>query len=307
MLNWPGPLLTSSSRPPTIDRIWKKSYLAKSLCGWCGCSYWEERSQRTTRRGGMRGQGTHSPKVVDKDVEDAEDDDEQGGAELGLEANHNHDTGASAEERDDDAPQRPLSAKDEADEEKDEQHAASKLKVHLAVLFVDLGQAGKGLGLAHPRVGEHHEQAADDGQVAEEEVEVKDEAVTQRLGDDDGHEAGDGVVGMLPDDDENRARHHCQDVDNQEQVRDAVRNCFTHVSAMATLRGADWLALTVSVVVQVEELVAPLRHDAQRILEKGHDNQETTNCREIAGRGTCQRRRRAEPSARARSRPPLTA
>lgn len=23
----------------TIDRIWKKSYFAKSLCGWCSCSY----------------------------------------------------------------------------------------------------------------------------------------------------------------------------------------------------------------------------------------------------------------------------
>lgn len=25
----------------TIDRIWKKSYFAKSLCGWCSCSYCE--------------------------------------------------------------------------------------------------------------------------------------------------------------------------------------------------------------------------------------------------------------------------
>lgn len=40
----------------TIDRIWKKSYFAKSLCGWCSCSYCDGSSafldpiSRETRR-----------------------------------------------------------------------------------------------------------------------------------------------------------------------------------------------------------------------------------------------------------------
>lgn len=37
------------------------------------------------------------------------------------------------------------------------------------------------------------------------------------------------------------------------------------------------------VVVEVGELVAPLGHYAQRILEEGNDNQESTNCGQITG------------------------
>lgn len=36
-----------------------------------------------------------------------------------------------------------------------------------------------------------------------------------------------------------------------------------------------------SVVVEICELVGPLSHDAQRVFEKGHDNQEAANCWEI--------------------------
>lgn len=39
---------------------------------------------------------------------------------------------------------------------------------------------------------------------------------------------------------------------------------------------------TVSVVVQVGELVAPLGDDAQGILEESHDDEETANGRDVA-------------------------
>ena len=168
---------------------------------------------------------TYSPEVVDERVEDAEDDDEQGGAELGLEADNDHDAGDEADEADNDAPDGPLAAEDEADKEEDEQDAAGELEVHLAVLLLELGQAGKGLGLAHPRVRQHHEQTAHDGQVAQEEVEVEDEAVAERLGDDDADQAADGVLGVPADDDEGGAGGHGEDVDEQEDVGEATGDC----------------------------------------------------------------------------------
>ena len=92
----------------------------------------------------------HGPEVVDEQIEDAQDDDEQDGAELGLEADNHHDAGAGAKDADNDAPDGPLAAEDEADEEEDEQDAACELKVHLPVLLVDLWEPGKRLGLANP-------------------------------------------------------------------------------------------------------------------------------------------------------------
>lgn len=44
----------------------------------------------------------------------------------------------------------------------------------------------------------------------------------------------------------------------------------------------DSASLTVSVVLEVGELVAPLGNDAQRILQKGDDNQEASNRREVS-------------------------
>jgi len=67
-----------------------------------------------------RTSATYSPEVVDEDVEDAQNDNEQGGAGLGLKTDNNHDAGDEADERDDDAPDGPLAAEDEADEEEDE-------------------------------------------------------------------------------------------------------------------------------------------------------------------------------------------
>lgn len=40
--------------------------------------------------------------------------------------------------------------------------------------------------------------------------------------------------------------------------------------------------LTVPVVAQVEELVAPLRHDTESIFEEGNDDKKTANGRQVA-------------------------
>lgn len=164
---------------------------------------------------------TYSPEVVDKQVEDAEDDDQKSGAELGLETDNDHDAGSSTEEADNDTPDGPLAAEDETDKEEDQENAASKLEVHLAVLLVKLGQTSESLGLANPRVGKNHDETSNDGQVAEEEVEVENQAVAESLGNDNGDEAANGIVGVLADDDESRTGNHGNNVGQQEEVSDA--------------------------------------------------------------------------------------
>uniref|UniRef100_A0A1Y1LG74 Uncharacterized protein n=1 Tax=Photinus pyralis TaxID=7054 RepID=A0A1Y1LG74_PHOPY len=60
------------------------------------------------------------PEVVDKQVKDAQNNNEKSGAELGLEPDNNHDASAGSEERDQNAPNRPLASKDKSDKEEDE-------------------------------------------------------------------------------------------------------------------------------------------------------------------------------------------
>lgn len=91
-----------------------------------------------------------SPEVVHQQVKAAQDDDKQGSAVLGLETHDNHDTGASAKDADEDTPEGPLAAEDEANEEEDQEHTTSQLEVHLLVLLIQGGETGKSLGLANP-------------------------------------------------------------------------------------------------------------------------------------------------------------
>lgn len=165
---------------------------------------------------------TYRPEVVHQDIEDAKNEHQKGRAELGLEADHDHDAGDGTYQRDNNPPRGPLTGEDEADEEEDEQDTTGKLEVHLAVLLVKLREAGEGLGLAHPRVGEDHEETADDGEVSEEEVEVEDKAVAEGLGNDDGAKTGDGVVRVLADDDKRGAGQHGENVSEEEEVREAI-------------------------------------------------------------------------------------
>ena len=168
---------------------------------------------------------TYRPEVVDKDVENAQDGDEDDGAPLGLETNNDHHAGNETDHDNRHATNAPLAGEDEANEQENEQHATGELEVHLAVLLVELGQAGGRELFADPAVGQDHEQAAHDTQVAQEEVEVEDQAVAERLGDNDADQAHDGVLAVLADDNHEGGGEHGDNVDDEEEVCDACRNC----------------------------------------------------------------------------------
>lgn len=130
-------------------------------------------------------QATYRPEVVNQNVENAQQHHQQNGTPFSLETHNNHDACHQSEQADNDAPQAPLAGEHESDKQEDQEHPASKLDVHLAVFLIELGQTGGHELLAHPRVRQHHEQTTNDTQVAEEEVEIEDETVTETLGDDD--------------------------------------------------------------------------------------------------------------------------
>lgn len=157
-----------------------------------------------------------SPEVVDQDVEDAQDEDEQDGAQLGLEANDDHDAGNEAENADGDAPEAPLARRDETDKEEDQQDAARQLEVHLAILLIELRKTGGGEPLAHPRIRQDHEEPSNDRQVAQEEVQVEDQSVAQRLRHDHAQKPTHCVFRVLASDDHDRANRHGDNVKNQE-------------------------------------------------------------------------------------------
>ena len=173
---------------------------------------------------------TYRPEVVDKDVENAQDGDEDYGTPLGLETNNNHHAGNETNHDDRNATNAPLAGKDEANEEENEQHAASELEIHLAVLLIELRQAGGRELFANPAVGQDHEQATHDTQVTQEEVEVEDQAVAERLRDDNADQTHDSVLAVLADDDHEGGGEHGDNVDDEEEVRDAGRNCGESVA-----------------------------------------------------------------------------
>lgn len=95
---------------------------------------------------------THSPEIIDKEVEDAQEHDQHDGASLCLETDNNHDARNGANENDQDSPESPLAGEHETDEEEDKQDATRELEVHLAILLINLWQARRGKLLAHPAV-----------------------------------------------------------------------------------------------------------------------------------------------------------
>lgn len=168
---------------------------------------------------------TYSPEVVHKNVKDAKNNNQERSAVLGLESNNHHDTSNGSQDAHQDTPQGPLAAEDEAHKEEDQQHTASQLEVHLAVLLIDLGQTSKSLGLANPRIRQDHKQTTDNGQVSEEEVEIEDQAVAEGLRDHNPHQPSNCVIRVFPNNNERGTREHGDHVGDQENVRDSARNC----------------------------------------------------------------------------------
>jgi hypothetical protein len=172
------------------------------------------------------------PEVVDQNVEDAEDDHQQNRAELGLEPHDHHNACHKAYQANKDPSKAPVAAEDKADKEKDKQDASRKLEVHLAVLLVELWQAGRRKPLAHPGIRQNHQESTHDGQIAQEEVEVKDQPVSDALENNHANKTKDAIVRVFPYDDHERADAHGDYVDDQEEVREAIGNC-RHLSTTA--------------------------------------------------------------------------
>jgi hypothetical protein len=255
---------------------------------------------------------TYRPEIVDKDVEHAQDSNEDNRAPFGLETNDNHNASNESDHDERHATNGPLARKDKANEQEDQQHATGELEVHFAVLLVELGQAGGGELFAHPAVGKHHEQTAHDAEVAQEEVEVEDEAVTEGLRDDDTDQAHHGVLAVLADDNHERGGDHGDNVDNEEEMRDAAGDCDMLVSKWFVLCIPPSLLqqclickcypplsvsqplpehhlfpknkqnkLTMPIIMQIRQLIAPLRQNPQRILEESDDNQKAADGRQV--------------------------
>ena len=178
--------------------------------------------------------GVQSPPVVDVEVEDAQNEHQHDRRELGLETNNNHDASNETEQASHNSPETPVTAENEADEEEDEQDTSSELEIHLLVLLVELRKTSRSELLANPGVGQDHHQTAHNGKVAEEEVQVENETISDALHNHNAHETSHSVFRVLSCDDHDRADSHCDYVDDEECVGKTVPNCRRRLSAAAS-------------------------------------------------------------------------
>ena len=170
------------------------------------------------------GEITDRPEIVDENIENAQDHHKDDGTPLRLEADDHHDAGYSTDRNDNEAPEVPLARRHKANEQENQQNAAGQLEVHLAIFLVKLGQAGGSEALAHPAVGEGHDQSSQDADIAEEKVQIEDQAVTNGLDDDYTDQCRDGVLAAFADDHKNAGAGHGDDVGDQEEVRESGGN-----------------------------------------------------------------------------------
>jgi len=143
----------------------------------------------------------NAPPIIGKYVEDGQQYNQEGCGPLGLETNSDHDAGGEAEQRHEDTTDAPRTLEDKANEEEDQEDTASKLEVFPPVILSHARNAGKKLLSRTQSVTKDHEQATDDGKVAEEEVEVEDETIAKALNDDDGEKAAHSILGVALSDD----------------------------------------------------------------------------------------------------------
>ena len=136
------------------------------------------------------------PEIIYEHVEDAENEDQHYGAEFGLEAHDHHDARYETEHADGNPANGPLSREDEANEEEDQKDSTGELEVHLAVFLVNLRKTGRCKLLADPAIGKDHQETAHDGKIAQEEVEVEDQAIAKGLRNDNRGKTGNGLIGF---------------------------------------------------------------------------------------------------------------
>lgn len=170
----------------------------------------------------------NAPPVVDEHIEHGQQKDEERARPLGLETHGNHATRAQTDDGHKDPSNGPIPLDYEADKQEDEENTASELEAvikmtsesiqcvcngckHLllsAVVLIQRWDAGEtrfpfGHGFA-----EDHQQSTNNRQVAQEEVEVKDETVSEALENDNAEESTDGnFCELLGDDSTGCAKH----------------------------------------------------------------------------------------------------
>ena len=120
----------------------------------------------------VKGQ-SHRPPIVDKQIENAQNNNQHRRAPLRLESDNHHDTSHESQQTDKRPPEAPVASEHESDKQADQQHSPCELEIHLPVLLIDLRETGGSESLASPRVGHHHEQSTHDREVAQEEVQVE--------------------------------------------------------------------------------------------------------------------------------------
>jgi len=203
----------------------------------------------------------HAPPVVNKHVEHAQNHHEEDGGPLGFEADGYHPAGTETEKGDDHSCDAPCALDAEPEEQEDEEDTASEQEIFFAISFTDRREASKELPSRDHRFTENHDESTDDAQITEEEIEVEDEAITEALDDDYTEETTYSILGVALRYNGTGSDKHGEDVQKQEKVR-----------------YAPW---EMSVFLQIPDLVIPLGRDSQRILQEGHDDQETTNGRQM--------------------------
>lgn len=199
---------------------------------------------------------TYRPPIIHEQVEDAKNNDQHNSAELSLEPNHNHDTGNETEEANCDSPEAPVPSENEASEQEDQEHTSGELDIHLAILLIQLRQSSGDEPLADPGIREDHEQAANDGEVAQEEIQVEDKTVAESLRNDDAEKTGNSFLGVFAGDDQNGTGEHDDDIGDEEEVGDAPGDCEVHMSGQEIVIRRSGCGknskLTAPVIAQIE-------------------------------------------------------
>jgi len=160
----------------------------------------------------------NAPPVVRKHVEHAQDEDEETGRPLGLEPDGNHTACTQPDDRHEYSSKAPLSLNNESQEEEDEQNATGEEEVFLSVVLADGWKTGKRCSTGDHRVTEYHEQSTNNAQVAQEEIEVENEAVTETLNNDNAEQSADSKFTVFLRNNGARPGKHSDDIEEQEHV-----------------------------------------------------------------------------------------
>ena len=127
----------------------------------------------------------YRPEVVDQQIEYTQYHHQQDRAPLCLKPHHNHHTRHQPKQTDQYPRKPPVPTPYETHKQQDQQNPASKLDILFSVFLCGQGQACRSELLADPAVAENHEETAHYAEVAEEEVEVENEAIPKSLSYDD--------------------------------------------------------------------------------------------------------------------------